>query len=131
MNAFFDTNVLIYAFGNDPRRAVALDLLADGGTISTQVLNEFAAASRRKEGRSWVEIERAVTIICEQIGTILPLTAETNAAAMALAREHGFSFNNALIVAAALQGKCDALYSEDLQDGRTIDGLTIVNPFME
>ena len=39
---FFDTNVLVYAFAaDDPRSARAEALIADGGVIGIQVLNEF------------------------------------------------------------------------------------------
>lgn len=47
--AFFDTNILIYAIAaNDPRSQHAEELLAAGGAISVQVLNEFASVARRK-----------------------------------------------------------------------------------
>jgi predicted nucleic acid-binding protein len=39
-------------------------------------------------------------------------------------------FYDALIVAAAIEAGCNALYSEDMQHGRTIGGLAIVNPFL-
>jgi len=42
-----------------------------------------------------------------------------------------FSFYDSLIVAAALDAGCKTLYSEDLQQGQRIDGLTIQNPFRE
>ncbi len=47
-----------------------------------------------------------------------------------MARDHGFPIYDALIVAAALEARCDTLYSEDMQHGRQIGGLTIVNPFL-
>ena len=62
---------------------------------------------------------------------VMPLTADTHASALGLARDHGLSFYDALIVAAAIEAGCDTLYSEDLQHGRTIGGLAIVNPFLE
>jgi predicted nucleic acid-binding protein len=40
-------------------------------------------------------------------------------------------FFDSLIIAAALSAGCDRLYSEDLQHGQLIEGLTIVNPFLE
>ena len=61
----------------------------------------------------------------------MPLTADTHAAALDLARDHGLAFYDALVVAAAIEGRCDILYSEDMQNGRTIGGLAIVNPFLE
>jgi len=45
---FFDTNILVYAFLDTDRRDVALDLLAEGGVISVQVLNEFTNVARKK-----------------------------------------------------------------------------------
>ena len=36
-----------------------------------------------------------------------------------------------LIVAAAIEGGCDTLFSEDMQHGRSIGGLAIVNPFLD
>jgi predicted nucleic acid-binding protein len=59
----------------------------------------------------------------------VPITYDTHASAVALARDHNFSFYDALIVASALEAGCDTLYSEDFHDGRHFQGLTIVNPF--
>jgi predicted nucleic acid-binding protein len=129
VTAFFDTNILVYAFLDIDKRRRALEVLSQGGVISAQVLNEFTQVGRRKWGRSWPEIEAAVAVIRMQLPDVVPLTVETHAAGLALARDHGLSFYDALIVAAALEAGCDTLYSEDLQDGRRFPGLTIVNPF--
>ena len=130
MSVFFDTNVLVYAFTADPKQGVAQMLLADGGTISSQVLNEFTCVARGKHKRSWGDIEAALDAVRLQVDAILPLTAETHASAVALARDHGFSFFDALIVAAALEAKCTVLMSEDFQHGRQIGNLRIQNPFI-
>lgn len=129
MTAFFDTNVLVYAFLDTAKRRRALEVLSLGGLISAQVLNEFTQVARNKRQRSWAEIEAAVSVIRMQFPDVAPLTAETHAAGLALARDHGLSFYDALIVATALEAGCDTLYSEDLQDGRRFPGLVIVNPF--
>ena len=51
---FFDTNILIYAFAaDDPRSARAEGLIADGGVIGVQVLNEFTNVTRRKLRWDW------------------------------------------------------------------------------
>jgi predicted nucleic acid-binding protein len=52
-----------------------------------------------------------------------------HAAARTIAADDGFAFHDALIVAAALEGGCDTLLSEDMQHGRALGDLTIVNPF--
>jgi predicted nucleic acid-binding protein len=83
----------------------------------------------RKFRRSWDEIVEALEDIADTLGPPSTLTIHTHSAAVALARDHGFSFYDALIVAAAIEAGCDTLLSEDLQHGRIVDGLTIRNPF--
>jgi predicted nucleic acid-binding protein len=124
---FFDTNVLVYAFLDGPRRMRAQEALADGGIVSVQVLNEFTNVSRRKHGREWPEID----VIRSRLPVVTALTEQTHAAALALARDHGFAFYDALIVAAAIEAGCDILLTEDMQHGRTIDALTICDPFRQ
>ncbi len=129
MTAFFDTNIIVYAFSTDAKRDRAIETIAPGGRISAQVLNEFTSVLRHKQRQSWTVIEAAIRTVTTQFGNVLPLTAETHASAMTLARDHNLSFYDALIVASALEAGCDTLYSEDLQEGRNFSGLTIVNPF--
>lgn len=131
MTAFFDSNIVIYAFSTDERRERAIAVLAPGGTISAQVLNEFTHVLRKKQKQAWPVIEAAVLSLRSQFPDIRPLTAETHTGAVALARVHGFAFYDALIVAAAIEAGCDTLYSEDMQHGRAIGDLTICNPFIE
>ena len=53
-DAFFDTNVVLYLFSADAAKADRAEaLLAAGGLISVQVLNEFAAVARHKLGMTW------------------------------------------------------------------------------
>jgi len=131
LSAFFDTNILVYAqqIGGKADRARAL--FADGGKLSVQVLNEFTAVSRRKQQRDWREIAEAVSDVLTMVDPPLALTLELNAAARVLAEDHRQSFYDALIIASAIEAGCDILYSEDMQHGRTIGGLAIVNPFLE
>jgi predicted nucleic acid-binding protein len=49
--------------------------------------------------------------------------------ALRIAGKYRLSWYDCLIVAAALQGECSVLYSEDLQHGQKIEGLRIDNPF--
>ncbi|MDA9522288.1 twitching motility protein PilT [Bradyrhizobium sp. CCBAU 11434] len=130
MSAFFDSNILIYAFSSDARRQRALTTIAGGGAISAQVLNEFTNVLRKKQKQEWPVIEAAVQSLRFRFPDIVPLTSETHAAAIELARDHTLAFYDALIIAAAIEAGCDTLYSEDLQHGRNIGGLTIVNPFL-
>lgn len=127
---FFDTNILVYAFAaNDPRSARAEALMAEGGVIGAQVLNEFTNVARRKLRWDWKEIEAALVVIETLLGPARPLTAAIHARAVVLARDHKLSFYDALIVAAAADADCAVLCSEDMQHGQKIGNLRIDNPF--
>jgi predicted nucleic acid-binding protein len=127
---FLDTNILIYAFAsNDPRSEKAEALLAAGGIISIQVLNEFVNVSRRKLRREWPEIEEALSLLRTILDPPIPITIEVHETAVGLARDYEFSFYDSLIIAAANRAGCRILYSEDMQDGQIIEGVTFRNPF--
>jgi predicted nucleic acid-binding protein len=129
--AFFDTNVLVYIVGQrDERSERAEALVAQGGMISVQVLNELVSVSRYKLGMSWEEVREAVEAVRALCPSPVPLTVETHDAGRRIAATYGYRFYDALIAAAALQARCAVLYSEDLQDGQLIDRrLVIRNPF--
>jgi predicted nucleic acid-binding protein len=129
---FLDTNVLVYAVAaNDPRSKRAEELLLAGGTLSAQMLNEFASVARRKLSMSWPEVKEALDAFRVLCADPVPLTIELHEAALKIAERQGYSIYDALVVAAALESGCNVLYSEDLRDGQQIDGrLTIRNPFV-
>jgi len=130
VRAFLDTNILVYAQQSGTKATISRDLINQGGTVSAQVLNELANVLRKKQGISWRDIELVFDDIDNALDPALPLTAKISRAALALARDDGFAFYDALIVAAAIEAGCDTLYSEDMQHGRNVGGLTIVNPFL-
>ena len=129
--AFFDTNVLVYAIvENDPRKVRARELLAVGGTISVQVLNEFVSVVRRKVNMPWDDVRatlRWIRLLCPQA---VAVTIKAHEKAVGIAERYGYRIYDSLIVASALEAKCELLYSEDLQDGQVIERqLTIRNMF--
>ena len=128
--AFYDTNILLYLLSADVNKADRAEiLLAQGGNISVQVLNEFAAVAIRKLGLSWAEVRETLDVV-RSVCSIHPVTIETHDRAFAVAERYGLNFYDALIVAAALLAGCSTLYSEDMQAGQKIDGsLRILNPF--
>ena len=136
-NAFFDTNVLIYLFQaeENEKRGRAYSAYnrhrrAGGVVLSAQVLNEFFAVVTRKTGLA-MKLD-AATAAVESLATnkILPLNVDLTFAAIARSRVSRFSFWDALIVEAALAGRAEVLYTEDLQHGQIIDGLRVENPFL-
>ena len=128
---FLDTNVLIYAVAkNDPRAAQAEALLASGGILSVQSLNEFVSVARRKLSMSWKEVRELLDAICILCPNPVPISLDTHKAAVTIAEKYGYGIYDALLISAALEAGCKTLYSEDLQDGQVINRqLTIRNPF--
>jgi predicted nucleic acid-binding protein len=128
--AFFDTNVLIYAFSEgDPRADVADAYLAGGGVVGVQTLNEFVSVAVRKLKMPWEDVLEALGALRVLFPIPVPTTVETHDIALPIAAKYGYHIFDSLMIAAALQASCKTLYSEDVQDGQVIDGLTIRNPF--
>jgi predicted nucleic acid-binding protein len=134
---FVDTNVLIYAL--DPRHAAKQGAAQDwlsrcwkerSGRVSVQVLNEFYVNLIRLNGSAFKA--RARTEM-QYLMAWHPLAIDTPLLETAwhISDDTGFSHWDALIVAAAATQGCEFLLSEDLQHGRTVEGVRIVNPFLE
>jgi len=127
---FLDTNVLIYAFTDDPRSQKAQELLGKGCVIGVQVLNEFTNVARRKLDMTWEELREALSSILIVCPTVLPMDLEVHSDALTIAERYGFRIFDALMIASALRSGCEILWSEDMQDGMVIDGrIRIANPF--
>ncbi|MGA2185603.1 MAG: PIN domain-containing protein [Bryobacteraceae bacterium] len=128
--AFFDTNVLVYAFAaGDRRTEISEALLAAGGVVGVQTLNEFVAVAVRKLAMPWKEVLEALKAIRVLCPRPVPVTVRTHDAALRLAGRYGYRIYDSLVIATAIEASCSTLYSEDMRDGQEIDGLTIRNPF--
>lgn len=134
--AFFDTNVLVYAFdrGDARRQSIASTLLQDrfkanAGALSLQVLQEFYVVSTRK-----IRVPLAPAVARAAIVDFLRFPVVEPSAvhlieAIDLSIAHGLSLWDALILTTASAAGCSLLYSEDLPDGATLRGVRIENPF--
>ena len=128
--SFLDTNVLVYAFGDEvTRKAQAADLIEAGGVVSVQVLNEFVNVARRKLKREWDAIRQALDTIRIVLDPPLPISVALHLDALTIAERYGFNVYDSLIISAAKQAGCSVLYTEDLQDGQVIEGVRVHNPF--
>ena len=128
--SFFDTNVLVYiASGNAAKADRAEAIVAAGGAISVQVLNELTNVARRKMRMSWADTHSFLNMM-RSLLTVHPLTVETHETGLRLAERCGFSVYDAMIAASALHAGCYTLCSEDMQHGMLLDeGLRVINPF--
>lgn len=130
---FVDTNVLVYAFDRDEpaKRKRSLAILADGDdlVLSTQVLQEFYVTVTRKLRRpvSEPDAEAAVRDLAQL--EVVTVDKNTVLQAIAISRTRVLSFWDSLVVCSASMAGCARLLSEDMQHGREIEGVTIVNPY--
>ena len=134
---FLDTNIFVYtftsAFPAKQKKSLALvgEALEEGsGVISFQVVQEFlnVALYKFEKPLSWEESHQYFEEILAPLCGIYP-DQDLYRKALRIRHETGYRFYDSLIVASALEGGCKILYSEDLQDGRKIEGLSIKNPF--
>jgi len=114
----------------DRRSARAEALMAEGGVIGVQVLIEFTSVVRRKLSWDWPQVDAALSVISELMGSAYPLTTEIHAHALKLARGSTLSFYDALVIAAAADAGCSVLLTEDMQHGRKFGGVTVQSPFL-
>ena len=128
--AFLDTNIIIYLLSADRRKADISDgLVAVGGFVSVQVLNEFASFGLRKLKLSLTEVEQVLAAVRANC-TVVDLSVETHELGLKLIHRYAFSLYDAMIISAAIRAGAQTLYSEDMQDGLRVDGaLSIVNPY--
>jgi predicted nucleic acid-binding protein len=91
-------------------------------------MQEYFVTVTRKLGVP-VEVARRKVELFARLGLVVIDLADV-LAAIALHRLHQIAFWDALVVRAAQRANCSVLYTEDMQHGRRIDGLSILNPFL-
>jgi predicted nucleic acid-binding protein len=131
---FIDTNIFVYADDTAARtkrvraRKVLSELIrTKRAVVSTQVMQEYFVAAITRLGlspeRARIRVERL-----NRLDVVL-IRPELILGAIDLCRLRALSFWDALVVRSASAAGCARLLSEDLQDGQTIDGVRIENPF--
>lgn len=133
---FVDVNVLVYAFDASAgkKKALAETLLArlwDGGIgcLSVQVLQEFFVTVTRKVPHPLSLDEAAARVREFATWRVFAPTANDVLGATALQKQSKLTFWDAMVLQAAAESGCDALWSEDLNDGQVIRGVRIRDPF--
>jgi predicted nucleic acid-binding protein len=133
---FFDSNVLFYSEDRRyPRKQNAAQSLirshrvTRSGTVSLQVLGEYYSNVTRKLGLDPAIARRKVEIF-SRFHLVEPTLTDIFAA-IDLSRLQRLSYYDSLIVHCAKKSGCPIVLSEDMQHGQLIDGVRIVNPFIE
>ena len=135
--SLLDTNVILYLLeDNSSWKYQRAEQLVNAGVrggescISRQVMHEVLNVATGKLGLS----EQDASTLLEE--TLVPLhqwipVEPLHRRGLAVRYRYRYSFHDSMIIAAALELGCRTLYSEDLQHGQRIEGLTIENPFLQ
>jgi|SRR5271165_1921357 len=133
---FLDTNLFVYSLEGSSAKArrstqlIRQAIATRNGIISYQVVQEFfnVALRRFTPPMTLPEAEQYLATVFRPILAIHSSNA-LYADTLHLRRRHRLSWYDSLIVAAAMEGECQLLYTEDLQDGQKFGELRIENPF--
>jgi predicted nucleic acid-binding protein len=134
---FLDTNIFVYSF--DPtapqKSARASELIrhavrSRNGIVSYQVVQEFFNVAFRRFAHPMTAPEAEQYLAT----TFRPLLAINSSGALyveafRLISRYSLSWYDSLVVAAAIEGGVQILYSEDFQHGQEFGNLSIENPF--
>lgn len=128
-----DSNILIYAElePDTEKGARAADIIlraAQDGVIPAQALGEFVRFIQRKAPAALPEAIKQVGIYKAAFLTP-PTTDEIIARAGEMAEAHHLQLWDCVIAAASASAGAKALLTEDVQDGRLLNGLKLLNPF--
>jgi len=135
---FLDTNIFVYSFDQSAaakaRKSMQLireALATQKGVVSYQVVQEFFNVALRRFSQPMQPADAS-----QYLGTVFrPLLAVHSsqalyAEALQLHVQSALSWHDSLIVSAAIQARCDLLYTEDLQHGQRFGALQVSNPFL-
>jgi predicted nucleic acid-binding protein len=132
--AFFDSNILVYAddHGEPEKQQVARQLIerhfsVGAAVVSVQVLQEYFNEVTKKQKMDASVARVKVELLSKFLSHIT--VPEDVLLAIDIFRLHKLPFWDSMLVRSAKQAECKILFSEEMQDGRIIDGLQIVNPF--
>lgn len=133
-NYFLDTNILVYIHDRQSpeKQKISKELLYNGlrsgnAVISSQVVSEYFVTADTKLRLPYSDIVQ----IIHHLGrlSVVELTYAITLRAITRTRKFSLSFWDSLIVEAAICGGCSVLYTEDLQHGQVVDGITVHNPY--
>ena len=134
---FLDTNVFVYSFdSNSPikasqaRKLIRSAIETHAGIVSYQVVQEFFNVALRRFAKpmSTADAEQYLSTTFRPLLSVHSSPA-LYGEALRIAARFRLPWYDSLIVASAIEGQCDVLYTEDFQDGQQFGSLTVSNPF--
>lgn len=134
---FIDTSIFLHQLeGLDRHKSMIADrIIRDGvasgnACISAQVVQECMNTVLHK-AQAPLDTDSAGRYLDTVLIPLLriPDGASLFQRALAVQARYRYGYHHSLIIAAAADTGCARLYSEDLQHGQQIEGVTIENPF--
>ena len=135
---FLDTNIIVYSFDQSDQRkqSIAQGLIREAiktgqGIISYQVIQEFLNVATRKftKSLSIPDSKEYLFDVLEPLCEVFP-SFDLYHNALDISGRWQYSFDDAMIISAALHSGCEIVYSEDFQHNLKIQRLRIENPFI-
>src|ERR1017187_3605460 len=139
---FLDTNIFVYSFDQSAAakaqksaQLIREALTTQKGVISYQVVQEFfnVALRRFSQPMQAADAEQYLSTVFRPLLAVhssQALYAEALHLQVQGGAQSGLSWYDALIVSAAIQARCDLLFTEDLQHGQRFGTLQVRNPFL-
>ena len=133
---FFDSNILIYSVDerDSLKQKIAIDLINKAmqnkiGAISTQSLQEFFSVTTKKLNVSKEVAKEYLDFFVDNF-PVTQVTLSNIYKAIDISIQTQFSFWDSLIVSAAHSSGCVIVYSEDMNHNQLVNGVKIINPFI-
>ena len=133
---FFDSNILIYSVDerDSLKQKIAIDLINKAmqnkiGAISTQSLQEFFSVTTKKLNVSKEVAKEYMDFFVDNF-PVTQVTLSNIYKAIDISIQTQFSFWDSLIVSAAHSSGCVIVYSEDMNHNQLVNGVKIINPFI-
>jgi predicted nucleic acid-binding protein len=127
-----DTNTLIYLYDstNEHKRDISDSLIQLQPYIPAQVVSEFLNVSKRLLKIPKLEVLKKCNSVFSRCN-LLPTTFTVLQKSETLISKYDVQLFDAIIIATALEGGCNVLYTEDMHHGMIIEeSLTLINPFI-
>ncbi|XDD52262.1 PIN domain-containing protein [Leptospira sp. WS92.C1] len=134
---FLDTNLFVYNFDTvdltkqkRSKEIISTALSTTNYLISYQVIQEFSNVALKKfqvplkSKDLELYLQKVMFPLCS-----VYYTNENILKAIEIRDKYKLSFYDSILIGSALEANCKTLLSEDFQDGLSIYGMRIVNPF--
>jgi predicted nucleic acid-binding protein len=135
---FLDTNIFVYSFdAGSPKKAaqsaklIRTAIQTRSGIVSYQVVQEFFNVALRRFAKpmSSADAEQYLSTTFRPLLSVHSSPA-LYGEALRIGARFRLAWYDSLIVASAVEGQCDILYSEDFRDGQQFGTVVISNPFV-